>query len=65
MLIKNNGMEKFLEEIAPVLSAVFSAGGLLSLFFARKERKAAAAIKEASAVEIMQKIYTRLWPIPI
>lgn len=39
------------------LPILVGGGGLLSLFMARKERRAAADLNTTNAVEIMQKVY--------
>jgi|GEM_PF-5656996 len=43
--------------VAAIISVAFGGGGLLSLILAKKERKAAADMKSANALDIMQKVY--------
>jgi hypothetical protein len=52
-------MYKFWVDIAPYVAGLFSAGGAVSLIFARKERRAAQDIASGNAVDIMQKVYAQ------
>lgn len=40
-----------------VMGAVFGGGGVLTFILAKRERKAAADMKSANALDIMQKVY--------
>lgn len=42
-----------------LLPALVGAGGVLSLIMAKRERKAAANLSNANAVDIMQKVYSQ------
>lgn len=44
-------------DLFPLIGALLSGGGILTLAIARKERKAAADLTNANAVEIIQKVY--------
>ena len=48
---------ELLNILITVMSAVFGGGGILTFILAKRERKAAADMKSANALDIMQKVY--------